>query len=88
MKTSMNRMKKDLETLATYNETPGNGVTRSSYTKEDRQAREYLINEMKKIGLEIYEDGYATLFGKRKGNMQDAPSIMVGSHYDLSLIHI
>lgn len=82
MKTSMNRMKKDLETLATYNETPGNGVTRSSYTKEDRQAREYLINEMKKIGLEIYEDGYATLFGKRKGNMQDAPSIMIGSHYD------
>ena len=43
MQTHLERIKKDLEVLATYTSTPGFGVTRSSYSKEDKQAREYLI---------------------------------------------
>lgn len=37
---------------------------------------------MKKIGLEIYEDGFSTLFGRRNGTLKDAPVIMLGSHYN------
>lgn len=82
MKTNVNRIQKDIETLATFTSTPGNGVTRSSYSKEDKLAKEYLIKEMKKIGLEVYEDSFSTLFGRREGTLKDAPVVMVGSHYD------
>ena len=57
MKVDVKRIQNDIETLATFNETPGCGVTRSSYTKEDKMAKEYLISEMEKIGLTVYEDG-------------------------------
>ena len=64
MKVDVKRIQNDIETLATFNETPGCGVTRSSYTKEDKMAKEYLISEMEKIGLTVYEDGMSTLFGE------------------------
>lgn len=86
METNFERMKRDLEVLATYTSTPGKGVTRSSYSKEDKEAREYLIKEMKKLGLQIYEDGVSTLFGRKEGTLKDAPVVMIGSHYD-SVVH-
>ncbi|MCD5002383.1 Zn-dependent hydrolase [Enterococcus saccharolyticus] len=82
METSLERITRDLKKLATFNETPGEGVTRSAYSKEDREARNYLISEMKKLDLDIYEDGFSTLFGRREGKNPDAPVIMIGSHYD------
>ena len=54
MKTNKARIQHDLEVLATYTSTPGHGVTRSSYSKEDKMAKEYLKEEMKKLGLQIY----------------------------------
>ena len=82
MKTNKARIQHDLEVLATYTSTPGHGVTRSSYSKEDKMAKEYLKEEMKKLGLQIYEDGFGTLFGRKEGKLKDAPVVMFGSHYD------
>ncbi|MEH7379002.1 M20 family metallo-hydrolase [Bacillus sp. JJ1533] len=82
MQVNLDRVIKDIETLATFNATPGNGVTRSSYSPEDKLAKEYLKNEMEKIGLKVWEDGFSTLFGRREGKKTDAPVIMIGSHYD------
>ena len=53
MQTQTSRIQQDLETLATYTSTPGQGVTRSSYSKEDTMAKEYLIGEMEKLHLHI-----------------------------------
>jgi len=82
METKTERIQQDLEILATYTSTPGKGVTRSSYSKEDSMAKEYLIQEMKKLDLEIYEDGFGTLFGRKAGIKENAPVVMFGSHYD------
>lgn len=82
METNKERLQQDIEALAAYTSTPGNGVTRSPYTKEDQMAKDYLIKEMEKLGLHIYEDGYGTLFGRREGTLKDAPVVMFGSHYD------
>ncbi|NBI07332.1 M20 family metallo-hydrolase [Senegalia massiliensis] len=82
MRINLGRVVNDIEQLARFNETPGNGVTRLSFTKEDKEAREYIKKEMKKIGLEIYEDGYSNLFGRREGKNSNALVIMFGSHYD------
>lgn len=82
METKTNRIQKDLETLGAFTSTPGQGVTRSSYSKEDQMAKAYLISEMQKLNLTVYEDGYGTLFGRKEGTLKDAPSVMFGSHYD------
>ncbi|WP_053367777.1 Zn-dependent hydrolase [Bacillus sp. FJAT-27245] len=82
MKVNLDRVIRDIETLAAFTATPGNGVTRSSYSHEDKLAKAYLKNEMEKIGLNVWEDGFSTLFGRREGKNPDAPVIMIGSHYD------
>lgn len=82
MGVNLERVMNDMEQMAAFTATPGCGVTRLSYTKEDRMAKEYLAGEMKKIGLKVWEDGFATLFGRREGKNPDAPVIMIGSHYD------
>ncbi|RHW42813.1 Zn-dependent hydrolase [Neobacillus notoginsengisoli] len=82
MKVNLDRVIRDIETLATFTATPGNGVTRSSYSHEDKLAKAYLKNEMEKIGLMVWEDEFSTLFGRREGKKPEAPVIMIGSHYD------
>ena len=82
LKTNLERIINDIETLATFNATPENGVTRSAYSKEEQQAKDYLIGEMKKLGLTIWEDGFSTLFGRKEGKIKDGPVVMIGSHYD------
>ncbi len=82
MQTKVNRIQNDIETLAKFTSTPGKGVTRSSYSKEDRMAKEYFIEEMKKLDIDIHEDSFGTLFGRKEGTLKDAPAVMFGSHYD------
>ncbi len=82
MQTKVNRIQNDIETLAKFTSTPGKGVTRSSYSKEDRLAKDYFIEEMKKLNIDIHEDSFGTLFGRKEGTLKDAPAVMFGSHYD------
>ncbi|MGC3797868.1 Zn-dependent hydrolase, partial [Enterococcus faecium] len=49
-------------------------------SKEDREARNYLFYQMEQLGLEIWEDGFSSLFGRRAGIKADAPSVMIGCH--------
>lgn len=82
MQTKLERIKKDIEILGGFNATPGKGLTRFSFTKEDKDAREYIKNEMKKVGLTVYEDPAGTIIGRLEGVLKDGPVVMVGSHYD------
>lgn len=82
MHINLERVKKDIEIFSTFNATPGNGVTRLPFTKEDKMARDYLRKEMEKMGLKVWEDGYSNLFGRREGKKPDLPVIMIGSHFD------
>lgn len=82
MKTNINRIKNDIEQLSKFNLSPGRGLTRFSFTEEDRGAREYIKSEMKKSGLYVYEDAAGTIIGRLQGEIKDAPSVMLGSHFD------
>ncbi len=82
MYTNLNRIKRDIETLSGFNDSPGEGLTRFSLTDADRGAREYLRKELIKIGLKVYEDSAGTLFGRMEGTDPDAPVILIGSHFD------
>lgn len=76
------RIATDLEHLKKYTATPGNGCTRLPFTKEARDAVEYLKKTMEEAGLEIHEDVAGNVFGIMKGEDENAPCVMMGSHYD------
>lgn len=85
METNIERIKNDIDIVTSFNRTPGNGCTRFSYSEEDRKAREYLINEMKKLGLEVRIDGVGNIRGKYNPMNSNYPSVMMGSHIDTVL---
>lgn len=76
------RIARDLEHLKQYTATPGEGCTRLPFTKEARDAVEYLKQLMAEAGLEVSEDAAGNVFGVLKGENPDAPCVMMGSHYD------
>ncbi len=76
------RIARDLEHLKQYTATPGNGCTRLPFTKEARDAVNYLKELMTEAGLEVTEDAAGNVIGTLKGEAPDAPCVMMGSHYD------
>lgn len=76
------RIATNLESLKKFTATPGNGCTRLPFTKEARDAVEYLKEEMENIGLKVFEDTVGNVFGILEGEDTSAPCVMMGSHYD------
>ncbi len=82
METSLERIRQQIEQLAQFNETPGNGCTRFSYSEEDRKARQYLKGCMEELGLTVSTDAIGNMKGRLEGNNPDLAPIMCGSHID------
>lgn len=82
MESSVERIAEDIEALSQFTATPGMGMTRFSFSEEDRKTRKYIKERMTEAGLEIFEDSAGNLFGRRAGSRPDAPAIMLGSHFD------
>ncbi|MGE7758451.1 Zn-dependent hydrolase [Peribacillus sp. NPDC097895] len=76
------RIEKQINDLSEFTSTPGNGTTRLTYSKEDLLTRNYIKNKMIEYGLTVHEDGLGNIFGKLEGTLKDAPSVLVGSHFD------
>lgn len=75
-------IQKKLEKFSTFTATPGNGCTRLPFTKEARQAADYLKIIMKDTGLKVSEDQAGNVIGVLEGADPQAPALVVGSHYD------
>ena len=58
------------------------GVTRLSFTDEERAAKDIVVSYMKEAGLSVREDAAGNLFGRREGRNPDSPSVLIGSHVD------
>jgi allantoate deiminase len=58
------------------------GVTRLSFTEEERAAKDKVASYMEEAGLFVREDAAGNLFGRREGRDPDAPAVLVGSHVD------
>ena len=82
MQTDMNRIKTLIEQLAEYNDTPGHGVSRFSYSPQDEKARAYITDLCKELGLEIRVDAVGNIFARLQGKDPSLPPIMTGSHID------
>ena len=82
METKVERIQKDIESLAQYSQVQGIGCTRYTYTKEFAQARDYIVSQMKAAGLSVREDAVGTVIGRMEGKDPSAPILMTGSHFD------
>jgi allantoate deiminase len=76
------RIESHINTISQFTATPGNGTTRLTYSQQDLQTRNYLKDKMKEYGLQVSEDGLGNIFGKLEGSEKDAPSVLIGSHFD------
>lgn len=82
MKTIQERMEEHIHLISEFTATPGSGTTRFTYSQEDLKTRNYIKEKMKKLGLEVREDGLGNIFGKLEGTLKDGPSVLIGSHFD------
>lgn len=82
MESNLNRIRDRIQELAKFNATPDLGVTRFSYSREDRMARDYIINEMILIGLGVTVDAVGNIRGRMIGRENNEPPVMTGSHID------
>ena len=76
------RIEADLWALAAFNATPSEGVTRLPFTKEAREACEYLKRRFSEAGLETFEDSIGNVIGVLPGKNRELPAVAMGSHYD------
>ena len=62
------------------------GVTRLAYSPLDREAQNWLLEQVKDLGLSIREDAVGNVFLRREGEDSTLPAVAAGSHLD-TVIH-
>ncbi|AMX82217.1 allantoate amidohydrolase [Geobacillus subterraneus] len=76
------RLWQRLMELGEVGKKPSGGVTRLSFTAEERRAKDFVASYMREAGLSVYEDAAGNLIGRKEGANPDAPVVLVGSHLD------
>ena len=71
-----------LSELAKIGRIEAGGVTRLSFTKEERAAKDLVASYMREADLEVREDTAGNLIGRREGNDPEASVVLTGSHVD------
>jgi allantoate deiminase len=71
-----------LSKLAEIGRSEGSGVTRLSFTEEERAAKDLVASYMREAHLEVREDAAGNLIGRREGSDPEAPVLLTGSHVD------
>jgi len=82
MHIDIERLIKEIDTLATFSAVPAPCVTRVLYSKEDQESRKWLRDLMTDAGLEIKEDALGNMFGRWNGENPKLPAVATGSHTD------
>jgi N-carbamoyl-L-amino-acid hydrolase len=75
------RLASRLADLAKIGATPEGGCRRLALTDEDRKGRDWLVGEMKALGLDVRIDAIGNIVGILKGR-EDGPAVIMGSHID------
>ncbi len=82
MTASLESIRNGINELDQFNSTKGQGTTRILFTDVELEAREYIKDKMKEIGLTVEEDAVGNIFGVLKGQEPELPPIWSGSHID------
>lgn len=76
------RIKNDLEMISTFSKKNQEGTTRISYSKEYREAINYLKEVMRVVSDSVWEDDIGNLWCEIKSKTKTNKSIVIGSHLD------
>jgi hydantoinase/carbamoylase family amidase len=82
MKINIKRLMAEIEHYASYGIQPSGGVTRPSFSEKDYEVRQLFIRQLKDLGLHVYIDSIANIWGTLKGNGTSKKPIVIGSHLD------
>ena len=85
VKASADNIQHWLEHINVFNSTPEFGTTRVLFTKPEVQAREYVKDQMGKLGMQVHEDAIGNVFGVYSGTEPALPPVWTGSHIDTVL---
>lgn len=80
-----NHIKNWMEAINSFNSTPEFGTTRVLFTEPEVKARQYVKEEMRKLGLKVTEDSIGNIFGTLQGTNPSLPPLWTGSHIDTVL---
>jgi N-carbamoyl-L-amino-acid hydrolase len=75
------RLREDLETLGKIGRTPGAGITRTSFSRSDMQAREWYQVTCRAAGLNVSADAAGNIFADA-GSDAEVAAVWSGSHLD------
>lgn len=78
------RLWQRLQALGRIGQTGEGGVTRLSFTREDQEAKAWVIEQMEAITLEHRSDSIGNVFGRLPGSNPELPAVLNGSHDDLA----
>lgn len=76
---NIERLRGDLEELSLIGRLPTGGVSRPTFSKEDGEARKWLITKFEQAGLETSIDPAGNIIGRMDGS---GPAVICGSHLD------
>jgi len=76
------RLLQDLETLAHIGLGSGGGINRIAYSPADQEARAWVEDQMRELGLKVNTDQAGNSIGVYAGQVPHLPPIALGSHTD------
>src|ERR1700689_4451933 len=76
------RREGDLAAFAEIGRSAAGGYDRIAYSPADREARNWLIREIRGIGLDVREDAVGNVIGRRAGTEPGRTATPLGSHHD------
>ena len=79
---SKERLLKNLKKLSEFGINKNNGNDRVAFSDFDIQAREYLMEYMKNLGLKVHVDYAANIIARKEGSNKKLKPIIFGSHID------
>lgn len=82
MKINEKRLLANLHALKKFTDTPGDGVTRFSFSKQDARARKYIIKRATDAGCIVSIDALQNIRIALKTNSPDKKTVVAGSHID------
>lgn len=79
------RLLRDLNAVSRIGIGDHGSVTRLVFSIKELRSRQFLIHQMRQIGLRIHIDRIGNIFGRLDGADPKAPALLVGSHLDTVL---
>ena len=79
------RLLRDLNAVSRIGIGDHGSVTRLVFSIKELRSRQFLIHQMRQVGLRIHIDRIGNIFGRLDGLNPKAPALLVGSHLDTVL---